>query len=220
MSMANMKTILLGTAALAQVVSADSGPGVLHITTMKMFEEKVSTSGRGSFVKFFAPWCGHCKALRPAWDALAQEFEAYPNVQVADVDCTSSQPVCDKFSVTGYPTIKYFNKETGEQGADYQQGRDLKTLKKFVENTLMVKCSPTDKSRCTVKETAFLTKFEGKSDAEKEKEFARLEKLLAGSMAKDKRVWVVARRDMLAQMLKKTDKEDASEDDLDEDSDL
>ena len=59
--------------------------------------------------------------------------------------------------VSGYPTIKYFTGETDAKGDSYSGGRDLESLKKFVEEKLERKCDPSDPTTCSEKEQKFIT---------------------------------------------------------------
>ncbi|KAI0773638.1 thioredoxin-like protein [Fomes fomentarius] len=82
------------------------------------------------FVKFFAPWCGHCKKLAPHWTQLAGLMRHKLNV--AEVNCEAHSALCKQQGVTGYPMLFYY----GGQGAgktEYTGARKIEQLKAFAE---------------------------------------------------------------------------------------
>mmetsp|Transcript_2880 Transcript_2880/g.7275 ORF Transcript_2880/g.7275 Transcript_2880/m.7275 type:complete len:191 (+) Transcript_2880:316-888(+) len=124
-------------------------------------------------VKFYAPWCGHCKAMKPAWDQLGGEFKDSSNVVIADVDCTEEKELCSSMGVKGYPTVKYFQED---DGTDYKGGRDFSTLKTFVEETLSKPiCNSANKAACSAEEIAEMEKFEKMSPEDRKTEISRIE---------------------------------------------
>jgi thioredoxin domain-containing protein 5 len=94
------------------------------------FEEK--TASGHHFVKFYAPWCGHCKNLAPAWDQLASEHKD-AGVTVGKVDCTTNAETCRKYDIRGYPTLILFKNGKAEQ-KKYNGGRDVGSMKSFLQS--------------------------------------------------------------------------------------
>lgn len=123
------------------------------ITATEKNFNKILDSKLPSFVKFYAPWCGHCKSLAPAWEKAATSLKGLVNV--VKVDCTVEQNLCQKFQVQGYPTLKLF-KNKGKQVKDYQQGRDLSSLVKYATSEI-------DDKSVKIKSDVDLTKFLDKS---------------------------------------------------------
>jgi protein disulfide-isomerase A6 len=91
------------------------------------------------FLQFYAPWCGHCKALKPAWIDAASEMKG--KVKFGAVDCTAHQSTCGQYGVQGYPTIKLFgaNKQRPE---DYQGGRDSGSIVAHANKAWSVNAKP------------------------------------------------------------------------------
>ena len=139
--------------------------------------------------------------MKPAWDQLGAEYADSTSVVIGDADCTASaQELCTDFEVRGYPTIKYFTDETGEKGTDYSGGRDFASLKKFVDDSLEVKCVVSDPKDCTEKEAAYITKMKAKGADDVAKQVARLEKMKAGAMKAELKQWVNQRFSILKQL--------------------
>jgi protein disulfide-isomerase A6 len=99
-----------------------------HLTEANYDE---ATAGKLAFIKFYAPWCGHCKAMAPAWSKLTADFEDNENVVVAEVDCTVERELCEEHGIQGFPTIKQGNPILLE---DYQGSRSYQALKAFADD--------------------------------------------------------------------------------------
>ena len=101
---------------------------------MESFESSVTS--KNALVKFYQPWCGHCKSMKPDYDRLSAEYGSSENVLIADVNCGEEDALCAASDVRGYPTIKYY--VNGEE-EDYQMGRTYEDMKQFVKDKLEVR---------------------------------------------------------------------------------
>jgi protein disulfide-isomerase A6 len=116
--------------------------------------------------------------MKPAWDQLGGEYADSSSVIIGDVDCTESdgKPVCTRFGVRGYPTIKYFTGSTGPDGEKYAGGRDFNTLKKFVVDNLGPSCGPDNRDLCDAAQLAVLEEAAGLSTEARTAEIKSLNK--------------------------------------------
>ncbi|XP_044740990.1 protein disulfide-isomerase A6 homolog [Chrysoperla carnea] len=89
--------------------------------TDKNFDELVMKSDDIWLVEFYAPWCGHCKNLAPIWAEAATELKG--KIKVGALDATVHQQTAGRYQVSGYPTIKFFDKNDKSLVEDYTGGR-------------------------------------------------------------------------------------------------
>merc|ERR1712130_137250 len=95
-----------------------------------------------TFVKFYAPWCGHCREMQHDWEDVAEHFKENPvpgvSLTVAEVDCTAgmdgSMSICMQESIHGYPTVRLYR--DGDLIEEYHFARTFDRMKAFVVEKL------------------------------------------------------------------------------------
>ncbi|KAF7723701.1 hypothetical protein EC973_001742 [Apophysomyces ossiformis] len=80
------------------------------------------------FIKFYAPWCGHCQRLQPIWEQLAETVS--DNVAIGEVNCEISRALCTDYNVSGLPTLRFM---AHGSSFDYTGERSLDDLLKYVQ---------------------------------------------------------------------------------------
>merc|ERR1712013_93770 len=105
----------------------------VKILVASNFDEYVSDTSKNVFVKFFAPWCGHCKTVAPVWDQLGEEFKDDENVAIAKLDLTANQ--MDTLQVKGFPTFKLY-KAGDNTELDFTGPRNLEAFSRFLRGNM------------------------------------------------------------------------------------
>lgn len=132
--MVRTSTLFAATAALALNAQAESLYGkksnVLQITGMD-YDRVIAKSNYTSIVEFYAPWCGHCKNLAPAYQTAAKSLAGIAKVAAVNCDEEMNKPFCGQMGVQGFPTLKIIRpgKKPGKPTVeDYQGPRNAKGI--------------------------------------------------------------------------------------------
>ncbi|KAJ1623432.1 thioredoxin-like protein [Pavlovales sp. CCMP2436] len=94
-----------------------AGPRVVQLDSQTL--SAALGGGQLWLIQFYAPWCGHCKKLTPAFNLAAR---LAPGARFGVVDCDENKMMCQAAGVKGYPTLK-----VGSGGlihTDYAGGRE------------------------------------------------------------------------------------------------
>lgn len=139
----------------------ESQDGPVSVVVAKNYNDIVLDDTKDVLIEFYAPWCGHCKALAPKYEELGSLYansEFKDQVVIAKVDATAND-VPDE--IQGFPTIKLYPAGGKAEPVTYSGPRSVEDLIKFIAENGKYKASveqPAEEATEAAEEPAAETK--------------------------------------------------------------
>jgi thioredoxin 2 len=89
------------------------------------FDRHISRNDIPVLVDFWAPWCGPCRMMAPAYEQAAAQLE--PRVRVVKVNTEEAQNLGARFNIRSIPTLALFQggREVARQAGAMRSAADI-----------------------------------------------------------------------------------------------
>lgn len=130
-----------------------SGPSSVVALTPENFKQEVTDSNKDVMLEFYgklsnyltrslhyltriviliAPWCGHCKSLKPEFDSASNQLKDVSTVMLGAYDASEKSPPAG-FDVQGFPTLVFLPGDRSIAPIPYEGAREAKSIVKFIQ---------------------------------------------------------------------------------------
>ena len=96
--------------------------------------KKVFSSTKPTMVLFYAPWCGHCKTMKPDYERLREKYKKNPNKNVVMINCDDHKDFASKAGVQGFPTLRLYKNPKDDKYVDYDGPRTAEAIETFLSD--------------------------------------------------------------------------------------
>jgi protein disulfide-isomerase-like protein len=101
------------------------------VFSSQYYSEHFETSNKKTLTLYYAPWCPHCKPVKPVFDELSKIYAGNKHINIETVNGDEEPNKLKEQNVKGYPTIKLV---IGEKSVEYKGERTAEKLQEFIQS--------------------------------------------------------------------------------------